>query len=517
MSAAPNATTVENNRRSRILRAAVRLFLGQCLALLMSCTGLASTLLVNAGASFPLLQAMCSYVAIAAVFVPLYLLLASRGSKSNNNSTLAPGLIPFWISAKQRLLRSRKEDQGLLPLLFACARQLLPYAAIALVDLEANYLVVMAYRYTDMTSVQLLDCFTVPCVMVLSLLVLGASISLRQGTGAAVAVGGLICLVVFDVDGLSRTTERPNALLGDMLCLLSSLCYAISNVACETVLKKQDVLDRITGNNADHHASSSGGGGVSGIPDETTPLSSSSNTHRDSGFSAVTSPVVVVVGENDKPGEEDGTTNNGATINNGSPPMKTQGTFPKAPTNYQHDGTNGSTTAAQPGPSSSSSSSPLPPPPPPMMTILRDNYTNIVTYLALMSSFGVLFSIIQFCATGEAKAFWAYAHRDGHWTTKQTGDLLFFCLCMLTVYAVMPALFMISSATFANLSLLTADIYSIIWNVTVFGVRPKPLFFIPFVVILGGVAFYDTNGAACMKKDEDDEEERGDGGGGGGQ
>ena len=36
------------------------------------------------------------------------------------------------------------------------------YAALAGLDVEANYLVVLAYRYTSITSVTLLDCFTIP-------------------------------------------------------------------------------------------------------------------------------------------------------------------------------------------------------------------------------------------------------------------------------------------------------------------------------------------------------------------
>jgi drug/metabolite transporter (DMT)-like permease len=46
------------------------------------------------------------------------------------------------------------------------------YAALAVLDVEANYLVTKAYQYTSITSVTLLDCFTIPTVMLLSWLVL---------------------------------------------------------------------------------------------------------------------------------------------------------------------------------------------------------------------------------------------------------------------------------------------------------------------------------------------------------
>ena len=42
------------------------------------------------------------------------------------------------------------------------------YVLAAVLDCEANFLVLEAYNYTSITSVMLLDCFTIPCAMVLS-------------------------------------------------------------------------------------------------------------------------------------------------------------------------------------------------------------------------------------------------------------------------------------------------------------------------------------------------------------
>ncbi len=39
---------------------------------------------------------------------------------------------------------------------------LLKFATVALLDSWANYAIVMAYRYTSLTSVTLLDCATIP-------------------------------------------------------------------------------------------------------------------------------------------------------------------------------------------------------------------------------------------------------------------------------------------------------------------------------------------------------------------
>lgn len=51
------------------------------------------------------------------------------------------------------------------------------YALLAVADVEANYFVVKAYQYTSITSVMLIDCFTIPCVMVISCLYLGTKVT----------------------------------------------------------------------------------------------------------------------------------------------------------------------------------------------------------------------------------------------------------------------------------------------------------------------------------------------------
>jgi len=40
--------------------------------------------------------------------------------------------------------------------------QPLKFAAVAFLDVQANYAIVMAYRFTSLTSVTLLDCATIP-------------------------------------------------------------------------------------------------------------------------------------------------------------------------------------------------------------------------------------------------------------------------------------------------------------------------------------------------------------------
>jgi len=119
------------------------------------------------------------------------------------------------------------------------------YLLMAIVDVEANYLVVLSYRLTSITSVMLLDCFTIPSVMVLSRVVLGTKYSHQHLLGAVLCFLGLCLTVLSDVlspeygnsemDG--DGPEYPYALWGDLICLCGAFLYACMNVAEEAVVK----------------------------------------------------------------------------------------------------------------------------------------------------------------------------------------------------------------------------------------------------------------------------------------
>lgn len=111
---------------------------------------------------------------------------------------------------------------------------LLAYALLALLDVEGNFLLVLAYQYTSLTSVTLLDCFTIPAVMVLSMLVLRTRYSWGHVGGAVLCVAGIMLLVVTDPAAGAAGYTAP--LWGDMLVLLGACLYAVGNVAQEKLL-----------------------------------------------------------------------------------------------------------------------------------------------------------------------------------------------------------------------------------------------------------------------------------------
>mmetsp|Transcript_7520 Transcript_7520/g.13678 ORF Transcript_7520/g.13678 Transcript_7520/m.13678 type:complete len:281 (+) Transcript_7520:169-1011(+) len=112
------------------------------------------------------------------------------------------------------------------------------YALIALSDVEANYLAVLAYKYTNITSVTLLDCFTIPVVMVLSRIFLMTTYNSRNLLGVVICLLGLGILLTSDVVTKNSETAAPNAPLGDLLAILGSACYGVSNLSQEVMIKK---------------------------------------------------------------------------------------------------------------------------------------------------------------------------------------------------------------------------------------------------------------------------------------
>lgn len=65
-------------------------------------------------------------------------------------------------------------------------------------DVQANYCYVKAYRYTTVTSVMLIECWSVPCVMLLSFCYLKASYNKLHVLGAFLCAFGLVMMILCD-------------------------------------------------------------------------------------------------------------------------------------------------------------------------------------------------------------------------------------------------------------------------------------------------------------------------------
>ncbi|XP_058183563.1 uncharacterized protein LOC131301359 isoform X2 [Rhododendron vialii] len=167
----------------------VGLVLGQLLSLLITSTGFSSSELARKGINAPTSQSFLNYVLLA-LFYGCTFIYRKKALKAK------------WYY----------------------------YVLLGLVDVEANFLVVKAYQYTSITSIMLLDCWSIPSVIFLTWFFLKTKYRLRKAIGVAICVVGLVVVVFSDVHAKDRS-GGSNPLKGDLLVIAGSTLYAISNVS----------------------------------------------------------------------------------------------------------------------------------------------------------------------------------------------------------------------------------------------------------------------------------------------
>ncbi|XP_050256031.1 uncharacterized protein LOC126701734 [Quercus robur] len=179
----------------------IGLGLGQFLSLLITSTGFTSSELAKGGINVPTSQSFLNYLLLAIVY----------------------GSIVIY---RKKALKAKWYY----------------YMPLGLVDVEANYLVVMAYQYTSMTSVMLLDCWSIPSVMFLTWFFLKTKYRFRKITGVIVCIAGLVLVVFSDVHAGDRA-GGSNPRKGDAIVIAGATLYAVSNVSEEFLVKNADRVE----------------------------------------------------------------------------------------------------------------------------------------------------------------------------------------------------------------------------------------------------------------------------------
>ncbi|XP_074264196.1 uncharacterized protein LOC141586769 [Silene latifolia] len=180
----------------------VAIVLGQFLSVVITSTGFTSSELARKGINAPTSQSFLNYVLLAIVY-GLVMLLKKKQLKAK------------WYF----------------------------YVILGLIDVEANFLVVKAYQYTSLTSVMLLDCWAIPCVIILTWIFLKTKYGWRKLVGVAVCVLGLVLVVFSDVYAQDRKERGSNPLKGDLFVIAGATLYGVSNVSEEYLVKKADTVE----------------------------------------------------------------------------------------------------------------------------------------------------------------------------------------------------------------------------------------------------------------------------------
>ncbi|XP_053187905.1 solute carrier family 35 member F2 [Scomber japonicus] len=176
--------------------------MGQILSLLICGTGVSCQYLADVGVQTPMLQSFLNYALLLLVYTTI--------------------------------LCTRKGDRNILHIL---KNKWWKYLMMGLADVEANYTVVKAYQYTTLTSIQLLDCFVIPVLMVLSWFFLKTRYRMVHFVAVMVCLLGVGAMVGADIMAGREQGSSSDVLLGDGLVLLSAVLYAVSNVCQEHTVK----------------------------------------------------------------------------------------------------------------------------------------------------------------------------------------------------------------------------------------------------------------------------------------
>lgn len=109
---------------------------------------------------------------------------------------------------------------------------------VAVIDAEANFLVVKAYEYTTILSVMLCDVMGIPAVVVLSLIFLHSQYNWKHYLSVVLCLIGIAIMIILDYQ--KGSAEGVHRWVGDLMALGAALLYAISNICQEVFVKTDD-------------------------------------------------------------------------------------------------------------------------------------------------------------------------------------------------------------------------------------------------------------------------------------
>ncbi|KAH9235126.1 hypothetical protein K456DRAFT_1607837 [Colletotrichum gloeosporioides 23] len=184
------------------------LVIGQILALCITSTNTFTNLLSTNGVSIPAFQTVFNYILLFLIYFP----------------------ITIWHYGVKRWAKILLKDGW-------------KYFILSFLDVEGNYFTVLAYRYTNILSAQLLNFWAIVIVIILSFTLLKVRYKIFQILGIIVAIGG--CGVLLASDHITGSNGGPGVdlLKGDLFALLGATLYGVTNVTEEWFVSKRPVYE----------------------------------------------------------------------------------------------------------------------------------------------------------------------------------------------------------------------------------------------------------------------------------
>jgi solute carrier family 35, member F1/2 len=180
--------------------------IGQILALCITSTNTLSSLLAGEGTSVPAFQNIFNYVLLFLIYTTVF--IVKEGPK-------AWGVVAWKHGWK--------------------------YLIMSFLDVEGNYFTVLAYRYTNILSAQLINFWAIVCVVIISFFFLKVRYSIFQIIGIVVCIGGMGILIGSDHISGGNGGPGEDMVKGDLFALVGATCYGLSNVFEEWLVSKAPV------------------------------------------------------------------------------------------------------------------------------------------------------------------------------------------------------------------------------------------------------------------------------------
>ncbi|KAF2026910.1 DUF914-domain-containing protein [Setomelanomma holmii] len=186
----------------------ITLLLGQVLAICITSTNTLSSLLSAEGTSIPAFQSFFNYVLLNLIYT---------------SYTIYKYGFKRWV----RL----------------CVFEGWRFFILAFFDVEGNYFVVLAYRYTTILSAQLINFWAIVIVVIISFLFLKVRYHYTQIFGILLCIGGLG--VIFGSDHITGANNygATDAVKGDLFALLGATFYGLSNVFEEFLVSEKPLYE----------------------------------------------------------------------------------------------------------------------------------------------------------------------------------------------------------------------------------------------------------------------------------
>jgi len=116
------------------------------------------------------------------------------------------------------------------------------YFILAACDVEANFIVVKAYQYTNLLSCMLLNSWAIPSCLFFSWVFMRTKYTWTQLAGILICVGGLGMLVASD-QLTDKDYEAVNKVKGDLFMLAGATLYGFTNAAEEFFVRQSPLYE----------------------------------------------------------------------------------------------------------------------------------------------------------------------------------------------------------------------------------------------------------------------------------